>query len=290
MAKIAVPYVNYEDLKSYQGIGETGDDTLLKGLCVGASRIWEMVTRQRYFYPRSEERLYDYPKNTSVLELDDDLLEVTTFTTANGDTDIDSGDYYLMCGKSYNLTPYNRIVMASDGDQPNLLYSGSSQRANSVTGIWGYHEDWDNAWRDSQDTVQNDEEITAAGTSLTVTDADGVNLVGVIPRFKVDTLLKIGDEYLYVTAKNTSTNALTVVRGVNGTTAAAHDADTAIYTYHVQDEINHWVTRLAAWLYRQKDNSADMDRAIIPEYGGMLLPSKIPSDVAEAALLYRRQK
>ena len=288
MAKVTIPYVNYEDLKAYIGTAETGDDTLLKSLCTRASRIWEMATRQRYFYPRSEERLYDHPAITSVLELDDDLLEMTTFTTENGDTEIASADYYLMCGKSYNLTPYNRIVLKTNGTQTNLFYSGTVQRANSVTGIWGYHEDWDNAWQDSQDTVQNSTQIAAAGTSLTVTDADGVNLLGVTPRFKVDTILKIEDEYLYVTAKNTSTNVLTVLRGVNGTTAAAHANATTIYTYHMQDEINHWVTRLAAWLYRQKDNSADMDRAIVTDYGGMLLPGKLPSDVADAAILYRR--
>ena len=290
MAKVTVPYVNYEDLKLYLGTAETGDDTLLKSLCVRASRAWEMATRQRYFYPRSEERLYDHPPNTGILELDDDLLQVTTFTTSNGDTSIDSGDYFLMCGRSYNLTPYNRIKMKTSGDQTNLLYSGTIQQSNSVTGIWGYHEDWTNAWWDSQDTVQNATQISASGTSLTVTDADGTNLLGVTPRFKVDTLLKIESEYLYVTAKNTSTNVLTVSRSVNGTTAAAHDANTTIYTYHVQDEINHWVTRLAAWLYRQKDNSADSDRAIVTDYGGMLLPSKLPSDVAEAAELYRRWK
>jgi len=193
-----------------------------------------------------------------------------------------------MCGESYNLTPYNRIALKTSGTQTNLFYSGTIQQANSVTGIWGYHEDWDNAWWDSQDTVQNATQITAAGTSLTVTDADGVNLLGVTPRFKVDILLKIEDEYLYIIAKDTATNVLTVLRGVNGTTAAAHATDTTIYTYHVQDEINHWVLRLAAWLYRQKDNSVDSDRAIVTDYGGMLLPSKLPSDVADAALLYRR--
>ena len=289
MPKIAVPYVNYEDLKTYIGTSETGDDTLLKTLCTRASGIWEMATRQRYFYPRSEERLYDHPADTSVLELDDDLLEVTTFTTANGDTDIDSGDYFLMCGESYNLTPYNRIVMKTSGDQTNLLYSGTTQQANSLTGIWGYHEDWDNAWWDSGDTVQDSEGISDSVATLTVTDSDGTDMLGLTPRFKIDSLIKIDDEYMYVTARVAGeTNTLTIIRGVNGTTAAAHDKDTVVYTYHVQDEINHWVMRLAAWLYRQKDSSADMDRAIVTDYGGMLLPSKIPSDVAEAALMYRR--
>ena len=290
MAKVAVPYVNYEDLKTYLGTSETGDDTLLKNLCARASRVWEMATNQRYFYPRSEERLYDHPADTGCLKLDDDLLEVTTFTTSNGDTDIDSDDYFLMCGRNYNLTPYDHIEMKTSGDQTNLQYSGTLQQANSVTGIWGYHEDWNYAWRNSQDTVQNETQISASGTALTVSDADGANLLGVTPRFKVDTLLKIESEYLYITGKNTSTDILTVLRGVNGTTAAIHATGTTIYTYHVQDEIEHWVLRLAAWLYRQKDNSADMDRAVVTDYGGMLLPSKIPSDVAAAAELYRRWK
>jgi hypothetical protein len=45
--------------------------------------------------------------------------------------------------------------------------------------------------------------------------------------------------------------------------------------------------RLAAWFYKQKDNHADMDRALV--VGDMtVLPAKLPSDIAELLKPYRR--
>ena len=42
--------------------------------------------------------------------------------------------------------------------------------------------------------------------------------------------------------------------------------------------IKHCTTRLAAYMFRQKDNSGDLDRAMVGEFG-MLLPSEMPKDI-----------
>jgi len=282
-------YVSYDDLREYLGQDSGDADVILvKRFAEKASRQFDRWCLGRRFYPRTETRYYDHPKDATRLKVDDDLLAVTTFTTENGDTEITSGNYYLMCGGLYNLVPYDRLVLKTNSTQSHLAFSGTMQQANAVVGTWGYHEDWDNAWEDSQDTVENTTSISASGTSLTVNDADGADLYALTPRFKVLQLLKIEDEYLNVTAVNTTTNALTVVRGVNGTTAAAHVQDTAIYIYRPMPDIVQATLELAKYLYMHKDAS-DGDVTMFPEAGAVTVPQGVPITVKWAVEAYRRR-
>lgn len=72
-------------------------------------------------------------------------------------------------------------------------------------------------YTDSGDTVQ-DNPLSAAATTLNV--SDGTN-------FAVDDVIRIEDEHLKITA--IVTNALTVIRGYDNTTAAEHAQSTIIY-------------------------------------------------------------
>ena len=89
----------------------------------------------------------------------------------------------------------------------------------TVTGIWGYHDNASLMWKDSGDTVQNASQIDATGTSLTVTDADN---------FETYQLIRIEDEYCFITDLNSDTNVLTIERARNGTTGVVHATDTQI--------------------------------------------------------------
>lgn len=283
-------YITYEDLKTYLGIAttETGDDTLLKAIVEVSSRSWDRWTA-RWFYPRVETRYYDHPEyNPSVLRLDADLLSVTTLTTENTGTTIDSDDILLACGDSWNTTPYDRVILKFDGTTTTFSFSGTPQKANALTGIWGYHEDWDSAWLNTNDTLQAAVTSTTA-TSITVSDADGADLFGTTPRFKVGQLLKIDDEYLYLTAKDTDTNVLTVRRGVNGTTAATHDNGSTVYVYRPDDVVVQIVRRLASFLYRQKDSNVFSTMAF-PDAGIMEVPAAVPADVKLLVTMFRRSE
>ena len=245
-------YCTYEALKEYLNIpaAQTSDNKLLFKFAIQASDKLNAHCHNRYFYPIKQTRYYDYPCGVGLpaysyqnsgqgfgfstiptppltyldntrLELDDDLLEVLSLTTQNGSQTITSSDYYLMTGDKYNFPPYDNIQLKSDGTVTAFGYSGSTQKSNAVTGYWGYHERWADAWQDSLDTVENNP-LTSSGTSITVNDVDGVDLFGFTPRFQYQQLLKIEDEFLFVTGKDAgAANALTVIRGVNGTTAAA---------------------------------------------------------------------
>ena len=278
--------MSYESLDEYQSLeaSDADDIVLLRELCTIASRMFDNTVRRR-FYPRKETRYYDHPENARKLVLDEDLLEVVTFTTNNGDESVAAGDYFLQCGESYNLTPYDRLVMKRDGGRPNLLYSGTPQQANAVTALWGYHEQWDDAWVDSNDTLQDD--VTAAGTSLSVGNADGADIYGMAPRLKVQMLLRLDDEYLYATGKPDS-QAVTVRRGVNGTTAAVHLSGATVYVYRPMTEVAHAVRRLAAWLYAQRDAPFTKQIQVIGGEKTITIPEAAPVDVRAVAARYVR--
>ena len=276
-------YVSYQDVKTARGLTASDDDTLLRGYCLSASRAWDMQTHRR-FWPLVETRYYDYP-GPWTLRLDDDLLAVATLTNGDGETLTENTDFYLYPLSEY---PKRRIDIKRDSGSV-LQYSSTMQRAISVAGTWGYHDDWANAWADSGDAVGNAGGINAAATSITVTDADGADAWGLTPRFKADTLIRIDSEYLWITATNTSTNALTVVRGVNGSTAATHEATADIYTYRPPQDVVHWITRWVMFLYDQKDTGV-YETTAMPQMGMMQVPQGIPKDVRQGIAGYRRRR
>jgi hypothetical protein len=118
-----------------------------------------------------------------------------------------------------------------------------------VTGTWGWHEDWDNAF-DAVDTLQAN--INATVLTLTVADADGADLEGYTPRFSPGNFIQIGTEWMEVTAVNTTTNVLTVRRGRNGSTAAAHTSGDDVEVYQVDIRIRRACIRQAAMLYARR--------------------------------------
>jgi len=259
-------YVSYEDVKTYLGITGTGDDDLLVDISTRASRIWDKLTR-RFFYEMRETRYFDY-EDEYVLHLNADLLSLITLTNGDG-TEIESDDYIL-----YPLNLYPKLRVECDKSTTGFVYTSTRQRAISILGLWGWHDDYDNAWASSGDAVQDDP-LTAAATSLNV--SEGGN-------FKVQQMLKIGDEQLYVQA--ISANALTVARGRNGTTAASHVKNTAISIWQPPADVVHWCLRLAAWLYRQKD--APFLKVGFRDLGVVEVPAALPPDIEEAAKRYGR--
>ncbi|MBU0493568.1 MAG: hypothetical protein KKA73_04890 [Chloroflexi bacterium] len=290
MTEIVGVYANFEDLRNLLRSGakdtmSAQHDDLLRQFCLDASRFIDRECR-RTFYPRLATKYYAFPPHDAVLLVRDDLLEVESFTTQNGGVSVSASDYYLMCGERYDLQPYDRIVMKSDGNRPTLLFSGTPQRSQAVTGWWGYHEDWDNAWEDSGDTLQAD--VAAAATRLTVAGADQPDIWGVAPRFKEQALLRLDDELVYLVAREQST-ALQVRRGVNGTTAATHTSGTVIYVYRPLGDIERACKRLAANLYRQRDKFGD-ELTALTELGQVAINRVVDASVRATIQRYERRQ
>ena len=257
-------YVCREDVKTYLGITGTGDNTLIENITERASRIWDALTR-RFFYELRQTRYFNY-EDDYILHLNADLLSLTTLTNGDG-TVID--DYIL-----YPLNLYPKLRVECDKSSTGFVYTSTPQRAISILGLWGFHDDYSYAWASSGDTVQ-DNPLTSSATTLNVTSGGN---------FKVQQTIKIEDEQLYITA--ISSNALTVQRGKNGTTAASHVKTTTIYIWAPPADVVHWCLRLAAWLFRQKD--APFMKVGFRDLGVVEVPAALPPDIEEAAKRYGR--
>jgi hypothetical protein len=60
------------------------------------------------------------------------------------------------------------------------------------------------------------------------------------------------------------------------------------YSTTAPDDIVHACTRLTAFLYRQKESNADIDRAITTADGGMILPTRLPADIKQILSRYTK--
>jgi hypothetical protein len=268
-------YLTLAAFKRYQGIDvdQYDQDWLIAELLESASRAWDIWTRRR-FYPRVETRYYDHQESYQ-LRLDDDLLEVTTLKTDEGDDTVSAADYWPMAGNSYGVTPYSRIVLKTTTTTP-LTYSTIRRRANQVTGIWGYHTDWANAWALAATTA---EALDATETGIDVADVAGL---------EAGMLLRVDTEYLYLSGVDGSANELTVTRGANGSTAATHTTSASVYRYKPDAGVVQAVRRLAAWLWHQKD-SQSFTQTGYPELGIVEVPPAMPADLQRLVQRYSRK-
>jgi hypothetical protein len=238
-------------------VSATDDDRLYTYLLQITDRLDGMLWGRYGFEPvydavqfRVEAHMVDQWNGR--LALPYPLLSYTSMTingTAVGATSADTGDYD---------PPYRALYLTDDTlDCGYTWYSVAcpctTRRLRAiVTGFWGWHTDYENAWQLSGDTIQDVGGINATDTTITVTDADGEDYRSLTPRFSMGNLIRIGTEYLRVDEVNTTTNILTVRRGVNGTTAAAHAADTAIYVYYPDDRVMRGVSRQAGLMYARR--------------------------------------
>ncbi len=271
-------YTNRDELRRYLGLSatQTGDDDLLWRLLGAASRLIDGYAGRR-FYPQVATRAYRCPA-AGVLLLDDDLLALDTLTNGDGST---------IPAAAYHLHPAGAQVKSSvilDRTQATFTHDGDPVDAVTVAGTWGFHPAWDTAWADSGDSVQDDP-LAADATALTVSDADAAGDDG-WARFATGHLLRIGDEYLHVLAVDSTTDTLTVARGVNGTTAASHAQGAAIAVYQPPADVRQACLRVAAWLYRQKD------AGFVAVTGGLrgqvTVPAALPDDVQQVFAPYVR--
>jgi len=315
-------YATFEEVKAYlKGAKNANfhpqDDPLIKEFCVKMSRKFDAETNRK-FAPQRQTRSYDHPGGVGTsypypnapsstgpvvrvggryrvadeLCLDNDLLQVVALTTQSGGVTISASDYWLLTGESYNYPPYDRIRLRPNGTTTLFSYSGTAYQANQVDGYWGYHESWNEAWQLVDAVLNNPLAVGAA--SVTVADVDGEDEQGLTPRFKTQQLIRFGStstaEYAYIIGKSPEANALTVKRGVNGTTAAQQALNTAIYVYRPMDEINHALLALAAWSYRRKDSIGSFDdRPVASPTGMIIMPNYLPVEVKAMIAKYKRE-
>lgn len=223
-------YTTVTKAKTYSDITANASDGLLLDMIRQASREIEDITN-RWFFPRVATQLYDTPRSMDLL-LNNDLLEVTTLTNGDG-TVITSADYKLY---DLNAWPKRKITLLPIHFIWQRDTFGNPNGAITLLGIFGFHDDYPNAWVDVGST------ITAAIT--TAGQASGTVTPGTL---NPGDLVKIDTEFLYistVTAANPDT--VTWKRGVNGSTAATHLINAPILRWDPGQELEMLCRRAAA--------------------------------------------
>jgi hypothetical protein len=203
-----------------------------------ASRAIEAQSGKAFF-PAIVTNVYDVPTRwfSRDLMLNDDLLEVITFT--NGDTTtIASTEYNLY---PLNGTPKKRIVIKGSSSvtlEPTT--AGDTDAALSVYGVWGMHRNYGAAWLTA--TTLNGAITLTTATSFTATSGTPLS---------AGQIIKVDSELMLVT--NVSTNTITVTRGWNGSTAATHLTLSTVYIWQVEADIKRATLIQSARYYRRAE-------------------------------------
>ena len=281
-------YVVLEDLKGAlkTGTADVAADDLLAMYAGVASRIIDREA-SRVFYPRVETRLYDVPGGRKLM-LDDDLMSVNSLTNGD-DTSIASTEYMLHPASrtpKYALELYPGSTIAWQTDSSKAF----DRQVIELDGVWCWHDEWSIAW-DSVSQIADSGGITGTQVTIAIADWDGEDSYGQLA-FSRGKLLRIEDEFLYVVSRGSADTGgagnLTVIRGVNGSTAAVHAENTVIEIYRPPGVVKMAAMRLALWLYKQRSSSVDVDRPAVTADGVTVLPMALPKDVMSYISLVRR--
>ncbi len=234
-----------DSLRAHLGLtaGQTSEDVrLLAALQASAAHLERAAGRR--FSPHIAARRHTFTGWQELL-LHDDLLELIALANGDGSA-ITLADVRFVPDEA----PFGLLRLTGSSG---FVWTGSPLAAISVSGVWGWHDHPAEMWRFSGDSVQNNP-LSSSATSLTVSAAASADPTGEAPRFQVGHLLKIDSEYVRVVA--VSGNTLTILRGVNGSTAASHVQNAPISVYQPAADVRALAVRWAAWLIREPDTLA----------------------------------
>ena len=168
-----------------------------------------------------------------------DWLATATTVTAYGQTARTTSTVLTEgIGNDFLLEPYNRspkTLMKLEEDTTDSLYGG--QQTLTILGQWGWQSDTTSA--------------SVLETAISSTTATAVVLTsGSHPVYAGDTII-IDTEQMYVSTK--SGVNLTVIRGVNGTTAATHSDAAVVSTWIYADDVIQATLDIARTYWRSRD-------------------------------------
>jgi len=266
-------YTRLDLLKAELHIGTTdeADDANLLRCIERASRQIDDHCR-RHFYAVTETRYYS-PVSSVCLRVDD-LLSVTSLAT---DEDDDRDYDYTWAATDYDLIPDNGFPKWRIETTPLGSYRFPvARRSVKIVGLFGYGDGYS-----ATPYIATGATVTIANTTSTTVTVSDDSLV-----FAGDTLLA-GTEQMYVTQVTAgATDSVTVVRGVNGTTAAIQAAAAASRYLYPQPIVNA-CTRLAARLFRMQ--AAPFGVEGTGEFGtATVIGSRFDSAILQDLAPYRR--
>lgn len=189
----------------------------------------------------------------ATLTLGDDLLEPDSIAigtqTATYGTDILAypGDSQTPIRQLRIANPYSGPIRAW---YPCCVQLQSFIESIAITGYWGMRRQYTAMGFFS--SAQTCPVLTTTQTSFAVSNVGATDIYNRTPMFSPGNLLRIDDELMEVAATNTSTNTLSVLRGMRGTTGATHSNGTTIYIWEPEESISYEATRQTALLYARR--------------------------------------
>lgn len=244
-------YATTTDTAARPGAHTSAADSLMLELLEIASRQIDEFCH-RVFYTEQATKYF------SVVDADwvfiDDLISIDSLTTDSeldgtydGETWVEDTDFRLWPRNSF---PKMRIERTAWGN-----YSFAEQEDYlKIVGTWGYGNGTSDPWNPTAITA-----TVADASSATLTlSAEGTLVAG--------QTIKVGSEQMYISAvTGDGSDTATVERGVNGTTAAAHTAETASVALYPLS-VKRGAIQLAIELYAEAGRDGSLQNERIGDY------------------------
>lgn len=266
-------YSTPTDIKSHLGDGisqavEKYDPIFVK--MIGAvSRLIDSYTG-RSFYPSYETRYFDGSGHTRLWVDDLISLESLFYSLDQGVnyTAYTANDYILTRAGNRNTRAAFDCLLGNVGGNYPIFPAGQS--SIKAVGWWAYHENRSLAWETALPLAAG---INSTETVLAFSSTSGKDQYGISPLFQAGQLIKIESEICAVTLVDQSENKLTVIRGLNGTTGAAHAISTPAYIWRTPALASEACTMQATRLVNRAWQGFADGRAT-PELAGQILWTK----------------
>ncbi len=276
MASNVNSYASLTELKNILGVTSTTDDVMMRKILEAASRSIESYCN-RVFYSVTSTKYF----NGAVTLWIPDLLSVTTLKTdEDGDGTFENtfdgtagtGDYIKYgtgLEDSLNTFPYTRLEINPNGDYGS--FASGVKRGVEIAGVWGYG-DGTSATPYVTDTTTA-EAISAGETAIDVTSATNLS---------AGMTILVESEQMYITS--ISTNTITVEKGVNGTTDAAHDTAKTIYYYRYPRDIMQACLDLSGALYEMRNKNKGLQSERVGDYSWTIAGTSLGKSMVESIL------
>ncbi len=249
-------YATLAEAKQEMTATTTVDDSILLPRLRRISRRLdrEMGSARELFAPTVETfripvNAYTVNSAYMTLKVPGSLLSLTS-VVVGGTTLVVGTNVEGYPDSSFPPFPYLRLMIAGTSWYAYCTTDGSPLVAQ-VTGIRGIHRDYANAWAKVDDLVAVMAD-SATATTMTVADVDGTDLYGLTPRISAGNLVRVGTEFMEVTATDTTAQTATVRRAVNGSTRAAHAIGDDVEVWQVEESVKQAVAKQAGLLYARR--------------------------------------
>jgi hypothetical protein len=225
----------------------------------------------RSFGVKSETRYFDGALHLWI----DDLLSINASglkTDEDGDATYENTlattDYIL-----YPLNKYPKYKIELSNDSNYGSFASGVKQGVQIAGVWGYG-DGISATPYLIDTTTN-EALDASEVGVDVT---------AVTNLSAGQTILVESEQMFIESITTTT--ITVIRGVNGTTAATHDTAKAIYIYQYPYDVWQCALALSSAVYQNR-NKQGISSERLGDYSYSLNKEQVKSICDEWISSYR---